>query len=97
MVYNIIEIDVIISNKNHPASISLLLSRVGASVDPSQDNLNVLLCLHWNTSSLHSFNSSPAIFKIDYTNFFIDTQVTSTIEAIRGWRLPDHFPRYLRA
>ena len=37
-----------------------------------------------------------AILKINYTNFFIDTQVTSAIEAIRGWRLSDHFPLYLR-
>ena len=29
-----------------------------------------------------------AIFKSNYTNFFIDTQVTSAIEVIRDWRLP---------
>ena len=32
------KIDVIISNKNHPALISLLLSRVGASMAPSQES-----------------------------------------------------------
>ena len=46
------EINVIISNKNHPASISLQLSQVGALVAPSLDDLNLLLCLHLNTSSI---------------------------------------------
>ena len=35
------ELNVINSNKNHPASISLLLHTVGASVAPSQDYLNL--------------------------------------------------------
>ena len=52
------EINVINANKNHPTSISQLLSRVGASVAPSQDNINLLLCQHLNKSSFHSFNSS---------------------------------------
>ena len=33
--------NVIIFNKNHPTSISLQLSRVGASVASSQNNLNL--------------------------------------------------------
>ena len=41
------------------------------------------------------FFRSSAISEINYTNFFIDTQVTSTFEAIRGRRLPDYFPLYL--
>ena len=58
------DINVIISNKNHPASISLLLSRVGGSVAPSQDNVNLILCRHLNTSSLRSFNSSLRSLKL---------------------------------
>ena len=46
MILVITEMNVIISNKNHLKLISLFLSRVGASVAPSQDNLNLLLCLH---------------------------------------------------
>ena len=55
------EINVITSNKNHPASISLRLSTVGASGSPSQDNLNLL---HLNTSSLRSFSSSLQSLKL---------------------------------
>ena len=33
--------------------------------------------------------------KINYTNFFFNTQVISAIEAICGQRLPDCFPLYL--
>ena len=61
------EIIVIISNKNHPALISLLLFRVAASVPPSprcQDDLDLLLCLHLNTSWLRSFNSSLRSLKL---------------------------------
>ena len=36
------------------------------------------------------------IFKIIYDNFFRDTQVTSAIEVIRGWRLSDYFQLYLK-
>ena len=57
MILVITEINVIITDKNHPTSIYLLLSKVGASVAPSQDNLNLLLCLHLNTSSLRSLSS----------------------------------------
>ena len=63
------EINIIISNKNHPASISLLLSRVEALVDPSHDNLNLLLCPHLNTSSFHSFNSSQQSLKLNILFF----------------------------
>ena len=37
-----------------------------------------------------------AILKFNYTIFFIDTQVTFVIEAIRGGGLPDYFLLYLR-
>ena len=63
------EINVIISNKNHPASISLLLSRVEALVIPSHDNLNLLLCPHLNISSFHSFNSSLRSLKLNILFF----------------------------
>ena len=37
----------------------------------------------------------PAAFKINYTDLFIDTQVTSVIEAIHDWKLPNYFRLYL--
>ena len=57
----------------------------------SQDNLNFPLCQHLNTSSFRSFSSLRSL-KLIILIFFIDTQVTSTIEAIRSRRLPDYFP-----
>ena len=63
------EINIIISNKNHPASISLLLSRVEALVTPSHDNLNLLLCRNLNTSSFHSFNSCLRSLKLNILFF----------------------------
>ena len=41
-----------------------LLLFLGGSVDPSNDNLNLFLCLHLNTSSLRSFNSSLRSLKL---------------------------------
>ena len=63
------EINIIISNKNHPASISLLLSWVEALVAPSHDDLNLLLCLNLNTSSFHLFNSSLRSLKLNILFF----------------------------
>ena len=56
--------NVTITYKIHPKSISLFLSRVGASVTPSQDYLNLLLCLHLNTGSLRSLSSSLQSLKL---------------------------------
>ena len=60
----ITEINFIIFNKNHPKSISLFLSRVGASVTPDQDNLNLLLRLHLNTNLLDLLSSSLRTLKL---------------------------------
>ena len=62
------EINVIISNKNHPKSISPLLYRVGTFVAPTQDNLNLLLCLHLNRSSLRSSLRSLKLFIIVFSS-----------------------------
>ena len=67
-----------------PTSISLLSSRVGALVAHSQDDLNLLFCLHLNTGSLRSFNSRLRSLKLIILIFTIDAQVTSAIEAIQG-------------
>ena len=58
------------TNKTHPASISLLLSWIGASVAPSQDNLNLLLCLHLATSLFRSFNCSLWFLKSNILIFY---------------------------
>ena len=54
----------VISNRYHSKSISLFLSRVGASVAHNQDNLNLPLCLHLNTSSLRSLSRSLRSLKL---------------------------------
>ena len=56
--------NIIISNKNHLKSISLFLCRVGASVARNQDNLNLLLCLHLNTSALRSLSRCRRSLKL---------------------------------
>ena len=76
MILIITEINVIISNKNHPKSISLFLSRGGASVGPNQDNLDFRLCLY---KFIIFINFSLQSLKLIILIF---SSITSAIEAI---------------